>query len=128
REMLSRLETDIKELNKIITQQRITEEGTIGSYRRTIEEAYDWLGHSLKPNHLAYAGFKCPGSGAGVPQTKRPINIGQGQTAVVSSCHCVVHFTPQPRGKKVALMTVERWNRFLDYLEREDPFSPESSA
>jgi hypothetical protein len=129
REMLARLETDIRELNRVITLQRITEDGVVGSYRRTIEADYDWLGYQLYPNSIAYAGFRCPGCSVGVYQTKRPIPIGQGQTAVVSSCHCVVHFSPQPRGKKVALMTVERWNGFLDYLNREDPLSnPESST
>ena len=39
--------------------------------------------HSLRPNHLNYAGFARPGRGEAVYRTKRPIPIGQGQRAIV---------------------------------------------
>ena len=80
--LLARVETDISELTKILTQQRIREDSVMGSYRSVVTPGeYDWLGHALKPNHLDYAGFACPGSGEAIYRSKRPLPIGQGQRA-----------------------------------------------
>jgi hypothetical protein len=119
REMLGRVETNIKELNTILTQQRVREDSVMGIYRRVLTPGdYDWLGHSLRPNHLAYAGFKCPGCGEGVYLSKRAIAIGQGQRAVVHSCVCVTHFTPDST-QKLEPMTFEKWSGYVNRLRTE---------
>jgi hypothetical protein len=121
--MLSRLEGDIAELTTLLTQQRIREDGVVGSYRRVVEAGeYDGVGYRLYPNSTLYAGFKCPGCGASVQQTKRPIPIGQGQKAVVFSCVCLVYFLPPVKGgMKIEPMTEVRWAGYVDWLTREDP-------
>jgi len=75
------------------------------SYRRIFTPGdHDWLGHSpghsLRHNHLNYAGFARPGRGEAVYRTKRPIPIGQGQRAIVASCVCLVHLTPSVKGEE----------------------------
>jgi predicted RNA-binding Zn-ribbon protein involved in translation (DUF1610 family) len=115
--MLGRVETNIKELSTILTQQRVREDSVMGSYRGVLTPGdYDWLGHSLRPNHLAYAGFKCPGCGEGVYRSKRAIAIGQGQRAVVHSCVCVTHFTPAVDGRKFEPVTLVRWVGFVEQV------------
>jgi hypothetical protein len=128
KEMLAKLESEISELTRFLTQQRVTKDGVVGSYRRTISgKDYDWLGHQLYPNSFAYCGFKCPGCGAGVYATKRPVGIGQGKRAIVASCHCLVHFTPSVSGRRIAPVTLERWTGFVDWLSKEDPVSSPAS-
>jgi hypothetical protein len=97
--MLTRAEGEIAELTALLTQRRITEEGGICSFARTTTGGdYDWLGARLSPNHLRYAGFKCHGCGGGVYETKRPLPIGQGKRAILVSCPCVIHLTPDDGG------------------------------
>jgi hypothetical protein len=129
KEMLARIEGEIAELTTLLTQQRIREDGVIGSYRRVLVAGEpDWLGHALKPNHLDTAGFRCPGCSATIYRTKRPVLIGQGKKAVVLFCHCLVYFLPEVNGMKVEPMTVSRWQGYVDWLVEEDPLPNPAST
>jgi len=133
RGMLTRAEGEIAELTALLTQRRITEEGAICSFARTTTGGdYDWLGARLSPNHLRYAGFKCPGCGGGVYETKRPVPIGQGKRAILASCLCVTHLTPDDGGRRFEPVTLERWAGFLEKVgtmeEEETPPSRASSV
>jgi predicted RNA-binding Zn-ribbon protein involved in translation (DUF1610 family) len=123
RGMLAELRVDISEATTILTKQRVTEDGVIMSYRATATGAdYDFLGHHLHSNHLAYAGFRCPGCGEGIYRSKRPVPIGQGQRAVVHSCLCVTHFTPDSR-QRIAPLTLEKWGEYVTVLASDLPTS-----
>ena len=117
KEMIVKLRAEIAELTAILTQQRISEEGAVCSFGATATGAdYDWLGHRLYPNSIRYLGFKCPGCGAGVYTSKRPLPIGQGQLAIVASCFCVTHFTPAVDGRKFEPVTLVRWVGFVEQV------------
>jgi hypothetical protein len=73
---LAALRANIRRITEHLTKPRVSEEGVVCSFSRVMGGDYDWLGHSLSPNHLAYAGFKCPGCGRGVYRSKRPLSIG----------------------------------------------------
>jgi len=73
---LAALRANIRRITEHVTKPRVSEEGVICSFSRVMGGDYDWLGHSLSPNHLAYAGFKCLGCGRGVYRSKRLLSIG----------------------------------------------------
>ena len=68
------------------------------------------------PEFDPHLGFKCPGCGAGVYTSKRPLPIGQGQLAIVASCFCVTHFTPAVDGRKFEPVTLVRWVGFVEQV------------
>ena len=112
-ECLAGIRQEIAEFTKRLTMPELSEDGeqVFATFQSTPTKEYCWLGHTLHPCHLAYAGYLCPQCKVGVYFTKQPKALGQGRRVWIWSCHCVVYFAPAAHGK-IEPITANEWQDF----------------
>jgi hypothetical protein len=73
----------------------------------------------LSPNHVAAETFACPGCGERIWRSKRPIDLGQGKSAVFWICGCIFYgLPPAPPGMKMRPLKLGDWLENLEEISR----------
>ena len=73
----------------------------------------------LSPNHLAAENITCPDCGQRIWRSKRPVDLGQGKSAVFWLCGCIFYgLPPAPPGMKMRPLKLGDWLENLEEISR----------